>query len=360
MKALLTSFAAAAAAVWLIAAPTPAPQDPRDESRFPILRPSDPRERHLAHLRQITDGVQNAEAYLSFDGKRLIFQSTRPPYQCDQIFTMDLDGHGVKLLSTGKGRCTCSYFFPDGKHYLYASTHLGGDACPPSPDMSHGYVWAVYKSFDIFTASLDDPTPHRLTATPGYDAEATISPKGDRIIFTSVRDGDIDLYTMKLDGSDVRRITHEVGYDGGAFFSADGSKIVWRASRPKPGPDLDEYKSLLAQGLVKPHALDIYTANADGTGVRRLTNNGAANFAPYFNPAGTKVIFASNMDDPQGRTFELYLVNADGTGLERVTYSHDFNSFPMWTPDGKTLVFCSNRFDSAPHQTNVFVADWVE
>ncbi|MFI5143057.1 MAG: TolB family protein [Thermoanaerobaculales bacterium] len=357
MRTLVTAFLTAAALIGLAASGSlPAPV----ESRFPIGRPADPRERHLANLRQLTDGIENAEAYFSFDGKRLIFQSTRPPYQCDQVFTMDLLGYDVRLLSTGKGRCTCSYFFPDGKHYLYASTHLGGDACPPPPDMSHGYVWALYPSYDIFTASLDDPIPHRLTSTPGYDAEATISPKGDRIIFTSLRNGDIDLYTMKLDGSDVRQITHEIGYDGGAYFSPDGSRIVWRASRPKPGPELDEYRSLLAQGLIKPHSLDIYVANADGGNATRVTNNGAANFAPYFHPSGKKIIFASNVDDPNGRTFELYLINVDGSGLERVTYSHDFNSFPMWSPDGKKLVFCSNRFDSAPHQTNVFLADWVE
>jgi TolB protein len=329
-------------------------------SRFPISRPADPREHHLANLRQLTDGVQNAEAYFSFDGSKLSFQSTRPPYQCDQIFSMDLRGHNLRLLSTGLGRCTCSCFFPDGIHYLYSSTHLGGPACPPPPDMSHGYIWAVYSTYDIFEASLDDPTPHRLTETPGYDAEATISPRGDRIVFTSVRDGDLDIYTMKLDGSDVRRITHEIGYDGGAYFSPDGSKIVWRASRPKPGPEAEEYKRLLAQGLVKPGALDIYVANADGRDVHRLTNNGAANFAPFFHPSGKKIIFCSNMDDPERRNFDLYLINTDGTGLERVTYYEQFDGFPMWAPDGKTFVFCSNRFDSGPHQTNVFLADWVD
>jgi Tol biopolymer transport system component len=333
---------------------------PGTGSRFPIARPADTRERHLVNLRQLTDGIENAEAYFSPDGKRLIFQSTRPPYECDQIFTMDLEGRDVRLLSTGKGRCTCSYLFPDGDHFLYASTHLGGDACPPPPDMSHGYVWGLYPAYDIFVASLSDPTPRRLTATSGYDAEATISPKGDRMVFTSVREGDIELYTARLDGSDVRRVTHEAGYDGGAFFSPDGSKLVWRASRPKPGPELDEYKQLLAQGLIRPHALDLYTANADGTDVHRLTNNGAANFAPFFHPSGKKIIFCSNVGDPKGRNFDLYLINTDGSGLERLTYYEEFDGFPMWSPDGKLLVFCSNRFHAGPHQTNVFLADWVE
>ncbi len=329
-------------------------------SAFPIARPLDPREKHFRNLRQLTDGGENAEAYFSFDGARLSFQSTRPPYECDQIFSMDLRGREIRLLSTGLGRTTCSYFFPDGRRYLYASTHLGGTACPPKPDMSQGYVWALFPEYDIFTASLDDPTPHRLTDTPGYDAEGTISPRGDRIVFTSVRDGDIELYTMALDGSDVRRITHEPGYDGGAFFSPDGSMLVWRASRPQPGAELDEYRRLLAQGLVHPSKLDIYVANADGSNVRRLTDNGAANFAPFFRPGGKKVIFCSNIADPKRRNFDLFLVDLDGSHLEQVTYFEEFDGFPMWTPDGRTLAFCSNRFDAKPHETNVFLADWVD
>jgi len=325
-----------------------------------LARPADARERHLVNLRQLTDGGENAEAYFSADGTRLIFQSTRPPYECDQIFAMDLAGGDMRLLSTGLGRTTCAYFFPDLRRYLYASTHLGGASCPPKPDMSQGYVWALYDSFDIYSAALDDPTPHRLTSTPGYDAEATISPRGDRMVFTSVRDGDIELYTMNLDGSDVRRITHEPGYDGGAFFSPDGSRLVWRASRPQPGKELDDFRRLLAQGLVRPSKLDIYVANADGSDVRRITDNGAANFAPYFHPSGEKVIFCSNVADPKGRNFDLFLVGLDGGGLEQVTYFDEFDGFPMWAPNGRTFVFCSNRHNSAPNETNVFLADWVE
>jgi Tol biopolymer transport system component len=325
-----------------------------------IARAADHRERHLTNLRQLTDGGENAEAYFSFDGSHLIFQSTRPPYECDQILTMDLMGRGLRLLSTGLGRTTCAYYYPDGRRYLYASTHLGGSACPPKPDMSQGYVWALYAEFDLFASSLDDPAPRRLTDTPGYDAEATVSPRGDRMVFTSVRDGDIELYTMALDGTDVRRITHEPGYDGGAFFSPDGSKLVWRASRPQPGKELDDFRGLLAQGLVRPSKLDIYMANADGSDVRRLTDNGAANFAPYFHPSGGKVIFCSNLADPGKRNFDLFLVNLDGTGLEQVTYFGEFDGFPMWAPNGTTFVFCSNRHNSAPNETNVFLADWVE
>jgi len=340
--------------------PPAAPAVTTASARLPISRAADPRERRLANLRQLTDGGENAEAYFSFDGKSLIFQSTRPPHGCDQIFTMDLDGSGLRLLSSGAGRTTCSYFLPDGRRYLYASTHLGGRDCPPNPDMSQGYTWALYRDYDIFTASLDDPTPVRLTDTPGYDAEATISPRGDRIVFTSMRDGDLELYTMRLDGSDVRRLTGTVGYDGGAFFSPDGSKIVWRASRPREGAELDDYRRLLAQGLIRPSKLDLYVADADGGNVRRLTDNGAANFGPFFHPSGEKVIFSSNLDAPRSRNFELYLVNLDGSGLERVTWFDEFDGFPMWAPDGRTFVFCSNRFNAKPGETNVFLADWVD
>jgi len=336
--------------------------DPKRGEALPsaVPRAADPRERHLANLRQLTFRGENAEAYFSFDGRSLIFQSTRPPFACDQIFVMNLAGGDVRLLSTGRGRTTCGYFLPDNRRYLYASTHLGGDECPPKPDLSQGYVWALYPHFDIFVASLDDPTPLRLTRTPGYDAEATVSPRGDRIVFTSVRDGDLELYTMRLDGTDVRRVTHEVGYDGGAFFSPDGRKLVWRASRPSPGAETDEYRRLLAQGLVRPSKLDIYVADADGGNVRRLTDNGAANFAPFFHPSGEKVIFCSNVADPRRRNFDLFLVDLDGGGLEQVTFFEEFDGFPMWAPDGRTFVFCSNRFNAAPHETNVFLADWID
>jgi Tol biopolymer transport system component len=351
---------AAGPLLWALAGGGAARAGQTVEASPAIPRTADPRERHLTNLRQLTDGGENAEAYFSFDGRRLIFQSTRAPYGCDQIFTMGLDGSGLRLLSTALGRTTCSYFLPDGRRYLYASTHLGDRGCPPSPDMSQGYTWALYRDYDIFVASLDDPTPVRLTDSPGYDAEATISPRGDRVVFTSMRGGDLDVYTMSLDGSDVRRVTSEIGYDGGAFFSPDGTKIVWRASRPREGAELDDYRRLLAQGLIRPSRLDLYVADADGRNVRRLTDNGAANFGPFFHPSGRKVVFSSNLDAPRSRNFELYLINLDGTGLERVTWYEEFDGFPMWAPDGRTFVFCSNRFNSKPGETNVFLADWLD
>ena len=318
-----------------------------------------PGERHLRNVRQLTFGGENAEAYFSFDGKWLSFQSTRDGGECDQIYVMRTDGSEVRRISSGKGRTTCSYFLPDGRRVLYASTHLGGEACPPRPDFSHGYVWALYKDYDIFVADLKTGKLERLTSTPGYDAEATIAPNGKRVVFTSVRDGDLDLYSMKLDGSDVRRLTNEVGYDGGAFYSPDSSMIVYRANHPTAPEDTAKYKQLLADGLIEPRTLEIWVMNADGTGKRQVTTNGKANFAPYFTPDGKRIVFASNMDDPKGRNFDIYLVNVDGTGLERITANETFDGFPMFSPDGKHLVFASNRNDTKPGDTNVFMAEWV-
>ena len=323
------------------------------------LGPTNPKEPHLANLRQLTFGGENAEGYFSFDNKWLSFQSTRDQIECDQIFVMRTDGSGVRMISSGKGRTTCSYFLPGGKSVLYASTHEGGDACPPKPDFSKGYVWALYPEYDIFVRNLKTGAMDRLTSTPGYDAEATIAPDGKRIVFTSVRDGDLDLYAMNLDGSDVKRLTTEPGYDGGAFYSADSQWIVYRASRPAAGEAMDRYKSLLSQGLIEPRALEIWVMRADGSGKRQVTSNGKANFAPYFHPDGKRIIFASNMDDPKGRNFDLYMINMDGTGLERITANETFDGFPMFTKDGKRLVFASNRNASKVGETNLFIADWV-
>lgn len=318
----------------------------------------DPREKHLANLRQLTFGGENAEAYFSFDGRRLVFQSTRDGRACDQIYVMDAAGARQRMVSTGLGRTTCAYFLRDGKHIIYSSTHLAQRDCPPRPDFSRGYVWALYPSYDIFKASLDGKRLIRLTDTPGYDAEATVSPDGKRIVFTSDRSGDLELYVMDTDGKNVRQLTNAPGYDGGAFFSHDGKKIVWRAGRPE-GRELEEYRALLKEHLVRPSRLDIYVMDADGSNVRRLTDNGKANFAPFFTPDDRKVIFASNMDDPRGRNFDLYLINLDGTGLERVTYDETFDGFPMFSPDGKKLVFASNRNGRAAGETNIFIADWI-
>ncbi len=321
----------------------------------------DPHETHLADLVQLTFGGENAEAYWSPDGRELIFQSTAPPAECDQIFRLAPgSGQPPQRVSTGKGRTTCSYFsYPTGDRILYASTHLSGEGCPAPPDRSQGYVWALYSSFEIFTAAKDGSDLVQLTRNQSYDAEATVCPKDGSIIFTSTRDGDIDLYRMDADGNSVKRLTDGVGYDGGAFFSADCSQIVWRASRPRPGAEQDDFKRLLEQDLVRPSKLEIWVAEADGTHARQVTYLDAASFAPFFFPDGKRIIFSSNHGDPRGREFDLWAVDADGTDLERITYSAEFDGFPMFSPDGRSLVFASNRNASRPGETNLFLARWV-
>ena len=319
-----------------------------------------PGEKHLRNLKQLSFAGENAEAYFSSDGKQLIFQSTRDGRQCDQIYTMNVDGSNVKLISNGDGRTTCSYFFPDGRRILFSSTHLGGKECPPRPDFSKGYVWAVYPTFDIFTALPDGSDLKQLTNTVGYDAETTITRDGKHLVFTSMRDGDLDIYTMDANGRNVRRLTNELGYDGGPFWSYDGKQIVYRAYHPQTEKEKSDYSGLLKQNLIRPTTLEIWVMNADGSNKRQVTHNGKANFGPYFFPDGRRIVFASNMNDPRGRNFDLYKIDVDGTGLERITYNDTFDGFPMFSPDGKKLVFASNRNAAKPGDTNVFIADWVD
>jgi len=266
----------------------------------------------------------------------------------------------VQLVSTGKGRTTCSYFTPDGKRIIYASTHLASPDCPPPADRSEGYVWAIYPSFDIFSANRDGSDMKRLTTTPGYDAEGTVSPDGKKILFTSARDGDLELYDMNIDGTAPRRLTNALGYDGGAWHSQDGQWIVWRANRPKTPEEIARYKELFAKNLVMPAKMELFTMRADGTGQKQITSNGAANFAPYFHPNGRQIIFASNMNDPHGGNFDLFLINRDGTGLQQITFDENFDGFPMFTNDGKKLIWESNRDAKIPGETNVFIADWAQ
>ena len=320
----------------------------------------DPRESHLRHVKQLTSGGQNAEAYFSYDGKRLIFQSTREPYKCDQIFIMNTDGADPHLVSNGQGKTTCSYFYPDGKHILYSSTHLSGPGCPPRPDYSQGYVWGVYSAFKIFYARNSGKILKQLTNAPGYNAEATLSADGKRIVFTSSRDGDLEIYTMNPDGSGVKRLTHQLGYDGGPFFSPDGQWIVYRAHHLTAGDEVARYQSLLAQDLVEPMQMDLYVMRADGSQPRQISNPGGASFAPSFFPDSRRIIFASNYQHPGTSEFELYALNRDGSKLERVTFAGGFNAFPQFSPDSKRLVFASNRNARQPHEINIFLADWVE
>ncbi len=327
--------------------------------------PLDPREIHLADLVQLTFQGENAEAYWSPDGRELTMQSTHPPYDCDQIFRMPTDGKktgkdAMSLVSTGKGKTTCSYFTKDGERILFSSTHASGDACPPPPDRSHGYVWSIDPNYEIYSAKPDGSDLKRLTNNHAYDAESTVCPLDGSVIFTSTRDGDLDLYRMDADGSHVRRLTSTPGYDGGAFFSPDCSHIVWRASRPAPGKEMKEYRDLLAHGLIRPTQLEIYVAKADGTDVHQVTHLGAASFAPSFFPDGKRLLFSSNYGDPKGREFDIWAVDLDGSHLERITWMPGFDGFPLFSPDGKRLAFSSNRRGSAPGETDVFIARWVE
>lgn len=353
-----TIFALFLALPWLAAAQTSSTQDL-----------ATPQEKHLRNVHQLTFGGQNAEAYFSADGTKLIFQSSgsQPSHgdvKCDQIFVMNIDGSDMHMVSTGKGRTTCSYFYPDGKKILYASTHLADPECPPRPDFSKGYVWGVYPGYDIFTANPDGSDLKQLTNTPGYDAEATISIDGKKIVFTSLRNGDLDIFSMDADGKHIKQLTHELGYDGGPVFSPDRQWIAYRAYHPQTDDEIRDYKELLARNLIRPTSLELWIMKADGSGKRQITKLGAASFGPAFLNDGKRIIFSSNYDpvthDKGGEgNFELWLINSDGSNLERVTYSDGFDGFPMFSLDGKKLVWASNRNAKAPHETNIFIADWV-
>lgn len=324
-------------------------------------------EKHLKNIRQLTFGGNNAEAYFSRNDKYISFQSDNKQWglECDQIFYLDVkkDTKTKKpnLISTGLGRTTCSFFMPNGKSVVYASTHeAGGHACPVPPEMGKKYLWAVYETFDIYVADLKGKIKKQLTNTPGYDAEATISPDGKSIVFTSTRNGDLDLYIMDIDGKNVRQITHELGYDGGAFFSPDSKKLVFRASRFNSDAEREEYKENLKKNLVAPTNMEIFTCNVDGSDLKQITNLGKANWAPYFTPKGDKIIFASNHHSQRGYDFQLYVINADGTNLQKITTESNFNAFPMFSYDGKKLIFSSNRDNGGTRDTNLFIADWVD
>jgi Tol biopolymer transport system component len=319
-------------------------------------------EKHLKDVRQLTFGGENAEAYWSPDGTKLIYQSTPERGGCDQQYIVDLTTGDTKLVSSGKGRTTCGYFsYPTGDRIIYASTEAADPGCPPPPDRSRGYIWGVYPSFEIYSANADGTNKKRLTDVNGYDAEGTWCHKGGKIIFTSVRDGDLDLYSMNEDGTGVTRLTNTPGYDGGAFYNAQCTEIVWRASRFSDPKELADYQALLKDGFVRPSKMELYVANADGTNARQITKNGAANFGPYFTPDGKHIIYSSNVLDPRGREFDIFIIAKDGTGdPERITTAPAFDGFPMFSPDGQWLVFASNRAAPEGHETNLFIAKWVD
>ena len=327
-------------------------------------------ESHFQNIRQLTFGGDNAEAYWSYDGKSLVFQRTslKDGIPCDQIFIGRVPENPTapfefKLVSTGKGRTTCAFFTKDNQHIIYASTHLASSDCPPVPDRAkygNKYIWPLYRGYDIFKADLNGKIIKQLTSSPFYDAEATLSPDGKKMIYTSTKDGDIELYIMELKSGKEKRITNELGYDGGAWFSPDGKKIIWRASRPKTEAAINEYKELLAQDLVAPTNMEVWVANVDGSDAKQVTNFGQANWAPTFMPDSKRIIFASNHEYKRGFPFNLYTINGDGSNLQKVSRDKGFDAFPMFSPDGKRIVFASNRNNGGTRDTNVFIADWVE
>ena len=327
-------------------------------------------ESHFQNIRQLTFGGDNAEAYWSYDGKSLVFQRTslKDGIPCDQIFIGRVPENPTapfefKLVSTGKGRTTCAFFTKDNQHIIYASTHLASSDCPPVPDRAkygNKYIWPLYRGYDIFKADLNGKIIKQLTNSPFYDAEATLSPDGKKMIYTSTKDGDIELYIMELKTGKEKRITNELGYDGGAWFSPDGKKIIWRASRPKTEAAINEYKELLAQDLVAPTNMEVWVANVDGSDAKQVTNFGQANWAPTFMPDSKRIIFASNHEYKRGFPFNLYTINGDGSNLQKVSRDKGFDAFPMFSPDGKRIVFASNRNNGGTRDTNVFIADWVE
>ena len=358
---LLTACAAFASCIVWGAAPITSVPTGADTLLYPD-------EKHFRNVQQLTFGGDNAEAYWSFDGKHIVFQRTsaKDGVPCDQIFVGRVPEPGqpfqYKMVSTGKGRTTCAFFTSDNKHIVYASTHKGSDACPPVPDRAkygNRYIWPVYASYDIFVTDLEGTKVKQITHTPGYDAEATLSPDGTKMIFTSNRDGDLDLYIMDLKDGSTKRVTDLLGYDGGAWFSPDAKKIIWRASRPKTEEEIKEYKELLSEGLVAPTKMEVWIANADGSDARPVTNLGQANWAPNFTPDG-RIIFCSNHEYKRGFPFNMYLLNQDGSGLQKISRDRGFDAFPMFSQDGKKILFSSNRNNGGTRETNIFMADWVD
>lgn len=362
MKSLLLSLCTTFVSATALAA---APAEYNNTNKDTLLYPE---EVHFRNMQQLTNGGDNAEAYWSYDGKYIVFQRTslKDGVPCDQIFVGETPKPGApfhyRMVSTGKGRTTCAFFTRDNKHIIYASTHKAGNACPPVPDRSkygNRYIWPVYESYDLFITDLEGKKIKQLTNTPGYDAEATLSPDGRKMIYTSTRNGDLDLYVMDLKTGKSQQVTNELGYDGGAWFSPDGKKIVWRTSRPQTEEEIKEYKDLLKEGLVAPTKMEVWIANADGSEARQVTSLGQANWAPNFTPDG-RIIFCSNHEYKRGFPFNMYLLNTDGTGLQKISRDKGFDAFPMFSPDGKKILFCSNRNNGGTRDTNIFVADWVD
>jgi TolB protein len=343
------TFAALASAV--IAA-APAARGQVNIARAPL-----PAETHLANLHQLTNTGTQAEAYFSGDGQWITFQSSRDGRPCDQQYVMKTDGSALRRVSNGEGKTTCGWFLPGGTRLFFASSHAAGAACPAKPDPSKGYVWGL-DPFDIYTVNRDGTDLKRITNYNTYTAEGVLSPDGKRIVFTSLKDGDLDIYTMNVDGSDVRQLTHQIGYDGGPWWSPDGTRIAYRAYHPTDAAELKDYRDLLAQHIVRPAKMELWVMNADGSGQHQVTHLGGANFGPSWTHDGKRLIFSSNYKDPHGGNFDLFIVGLDGTGLEQITTDEGFDGFPMFSPDGKQLIWASQRADQKSMDVNLYIADF--
>ena len=320
---------------------------------------------HLRDIRQLTRGFQRAgEAYFSPDARRIIFQAVTDDYPFYQIFTMKLDASGLNRVSTGRGKTTCSYFRPDGKKIIFASSHLdpkldeteargrreadeeararAESAKAKKPYRGRRYQWDFDVHMDIFEANPEGTALVRLTTAPGYDAEGAYSPDGNQVVFCSLRDGDGEIYIMNADGSAPRRLTHRKGYDGGPFFSPDGKHVIFRGD-----PEENDH-------------LQLFVINADGTGERQLTRNQAVNWGPYWHPDGRHIIFASSLATPEGSgrpNYDLFLMDVDTTRTERITFNPAADVLPVFSPDGKQVMWTSTR--SADRTSQIFLADWI-
>ncbi len=336
-------------------------------------------ETHLRNVRQLTFGGQNAEAYWSADGRHITYQTRQPAYPDEQIFVMDADGRNKRLVSTGKGRCTCSYYSPDGRFIFFSSTHARNEGAQAPVDMSKGYVWAINPDYEMYRVGARTTTGGQVPSASGlkpasgndamrkvinrpgfYVAETTIAPNGHYMAWTSDFEGDLEIYRSNLDGSNTVRLTHEVGYDGGPFVSWDSKLIAYRRDSFTDDKQIEGYKALLAQHMIRPTKLEIWVMDANGENKRQVTHLACASFAPFIHPDGKRIVFSSNYGDPKGREFDVFICNLDGSNLERVTKSPQFDGFPMFTRDGKKIVFASDRFSKVKGETNVFVADWVD
>lgn len=316
----------------------------------------DPREQHLAGLRQLTFEGSQAAPRWSPDGKKLVFESSPPGGGCSQVVVMDLGSGEVKQVSRGGARATGGVFCPAGDRLLYAAAPAAGGACPPGAPARGGRALG---ELDLFSAAPDGSDARPLLGLEGYDADVAVAPDGSRLVLTSTRDGDPELYAADLDGQHLRRLTHAPGFDGEASFSPDSARLVWSAARPAPR----------AQPVIDASGnAEIWIAGAEGQGARAVTSNGHRNVAPAFLPGSRRVIFASDAGSP-GR-LALHVIDPDGPLTaaggpvpERVTFAEGSDSSPSISPDGRALVFTSSRRAGAQGspggETHVFVTRWV-